>query len=81
MTQKDWMTLEEVSRLEQALLKMRGLKLKKSEKDEVKKHAKLYGRILRDPKASKIIAHCFGDDAVLASMRAFHGEVMKKLGA
>jgi len=81
MTKKDWQTLEEVARLEQMLLSMRGLKLKKEEKKEVTKHAKLYGRILRDPKSARVIAHCFGDEAVLASMRAFHNEVMKKLAA
>lgn len=81
ITKKDWSTLEEVWRLEQVLLKTRGVKLQKEEKKEVKAHAKLYGRIIRDPKAAKIIEHCFGDEAVLKSMRAFHTEVMKKLGA
>lgn len=81
MTKKDWATLDEVWQLEQVLLKTRGLKLAKEEKMEAKKHAKLYGRILRDPKAAKVIEHCFGDEAVLKSMRAFHGEVMKKLEA
>ncbi len=81
MTKKDWATLEEVSRLELELLKMRGVKLKKPEKEAVKKQAKLYGRILNDKRAASVIVHCFGDDAVLASMRAFHSEVMKKLAA
>ncbi len=79
MTKKDWETLQEVSRLEQTFLKMRGMKLEKEQKRKAKEDAKLFGKLLRDPKAAKTIEHCFGDAAVLKSMRAFHAEVLKKL--
>ncbi|UPA22678.1 hypothetical protein K8942_00490 [Candidatus Peribacteria bacterium] len=81
MTAKDWKTLEEVLKLEQALLKMRGQKLEKEQKRKAKEDATLFKRLLNDPKAAKTIEHCFGDAAVLKSMRAFHAEVMKKLVA
>ncbi len=81
ITKKDLTTLEEVARLEQALLKMHGVKMEKEQKRKAKEDAKLFGKLLRDPKAAKIIEDCFGDAAVLKSMRTFHGEVMKKLGA
>ena len=79
MTSKDWETLTQVYELERALLATRGNRLKKSEKEAVKKHAKLYGRILRDPKAAHTIERCFGDSAVLATMRSLLDEVSKKL--
>ncbi len=81
MTAKDWKTLEEVIRLEQALLKMRGVKMEKEQKRKAKEDATLFKRMLTDPKAAKIIENCFGDAAVLQSMKAFHAEVMKKLVA
>ncbi len=79
MTRKDWATLEEVCALESALLATRTVKLKKNEKEAVKKHAKLYGRILRDKKAAQTIEKCFGDPAVLTTMRLLLDEVSQKV--
>ena len=79
MTRKDWEMLEQVYELERALLAVRDMKLTKNEKEAARKHMSQYGKILRDQKAAKLIEKCFGDPAVLESMRVFFGEVSKKL--